>query len=162
MVGFSQEKNKKVWCKISVMWIDASWDNYILPVQSFHDYWNEKKSFSYSKFWVIGLCIVMSFLCFIYQGEKKDSTTICLKKIPFKSFYSPSSPAHQNSSRWQINMMLSWYRLVCCLQLLDFFFSFPLGLFKKQSNRFTGESSLEEGEVTQKDQYSKWQTNSVM
>lgn len=36
-VGFSQEKNEKSWCKISVMWIDTSWDNYILPVQSFND-----------------------------------------------------------------------------------------------------------------------------
>lgn len=43
-----------------------------------------------------------------------------------------------------------------------FFFPFPLGLFKKQSNHFTGESSLEEGKVTEKDQYSKWQRNSVM
>lgn len=43
-----------------------------------------------------------------------------------------------------------------------FFFPFPLGLFKKQSNHFTGESSLEEGKVTEKDQYSKCQRNSVM
>lgn len=48
------------------------------------------------------------------------------------------------------------------LPLAIAFFPLPLGLFKKQNNHFTGESSLKEGEVTHKDQYSKWQRNSVM
>lgn len=46
--------------------------------------------------------------------------------------------------------------------VIIFFFSFLFRLFKKQSNHFSGENSLEEDEVIKKDQYSRWQRNSVM
>lgn len=46
--------------------------------------------------------------------------------------------------------LLSWYRLLHCLWLLELF-SFPLRLFKKESNHFPTGSSLEESGVTQRD-----------
>lgn len=118
------------------MWVDISWDNYILPIQNSHDYWNGEKYFPYSKFWVIGLCIVMPFLCFTYQKKKKKKTTQLqlVLKNSFQELFPPSSPAHQNSSRWQIIGLLSWYRLVHCLQLLDFFFFlFPLDCLRSKA-----------------------------
>lgn len=101
-VGFIEEKNDKAWCKISLMWTDTSWDNYILPVQSFNDYlkWEKKQNLLLFKILSIGLCIVMSFLCFTYQGKKKTQLQLVktTEKKSFQKLFFPS-PAHQNSSR---------------------------------------------------------------
>lgn len=120
-----------------------------------------KKYFSYSKFWVTGLCIVMSLLYFSHRKKKKQIQLQLTGKSLSRAFFfflSQNIKIYLDDRHKTIIMVIQAIALPSAMS----FFSFPLGLFKKQSNHLTGESSLEEGYITQKDQYFSWQRNSAM